>query len=145
MQIYTMRTTGSYIDIKGSAVIWRFQDTDTDFGTLQANELRHHLGEVLKNFPVQIILGKEHVEVRPEGVDKGAFVAKVLAWAERGKDNSKLSQGKAPPADVGMVDFVLLLEMNLMMSQCLKKSTPNTKSMDLCRGRPSNIKQRYGF
>jgi trehalose 6-phosphate synthase/phosphatase len=113
MQIYTMRTTGSYIDIKGSAVIWRFQDTDTDFGTLQANELRHHLAEVLKSFPVQIILGKEHVEVRPEGVDKGEFVSKVLEWAENNKADAGTNQtlGQNSPANFGdgMVDFVLCI------------------------------------
>ena len=73
MQIYTMRTTGSYIDVKGSAVIWRFQDTDKDFGNMQAKELKDHLAAVLKRFAVQIITGKETVEVRPEGVDKGDF------------------------------------------------------------------------
>ena len=92
MSIYTMRTTGSYIDQKGSAVIWRFQDCDQDFGVMQANELHTHLSENLKSFQVQIIFGKEHVEVRPKGVDKGAMVARILAWA---------GQKKAP------IDFVL--------------------------------------
>ena len=50
MQIYTMRTTGSYIDVKGSAIIWRFQDTDKDFGNMQAKELKDHLAVVLKRF-----------------------------------------------------------------------------------------------
>jgi trehalose 6-phosphate synthase/phosphatase len=89
MQIYTMRTTGSYIDVKGSAVIWRFQDTDKDFGYMQAKELKDHLSVVLKRFPVQIITGKETVEVRPEGVDKGEIVLQILNHADKKGKNDE--------------------------------------------------------
>ena len=81
MQIYTMRATGSYIDVKGSAIIWRFQDTDKDFGNMQAKELKDHLAVVLKRFPQ--LSGKETVEVRPEGVDKGEIVMQILNYADR--------------------------------------------------------------
>ena len=90
MQIYTMRTTGSYIDVKGSAVIWRFQDTDKDFGNMQAKELKDHLSVVLKRFPVQIIRGKETVEVRPEGVDKGQMVVQILNYADQKSKNDEV-------------------------------------------------------
>ena len=95
MNIYTQRTNGTYVEIKGSALLWQYRDADFEFGLLQAKELEDHLIGVLKNFPVEVLRGKGYLEVRPEGVDKGRTVELLM---------SKMMEGGRQP-----VDFVLAL------------------------------------
>lgn len=95
MQIYCRRTTGSYIENKQFAVLWRFGDADPDYGPLQASEMVDHLNNVLSNFSVLVIKGKGYVEVRPEGVDKGSVIKKILQFIEKSTHN------------VNPVDFIL--------------------------------------
>lgn len=43
MQAYTARTNASQIQNKGSALVWKFDEVDPEFGLMQAKELRDHL------------------------------------------------------------------------------------------------------
>jgi trehalose 6-phosphate synthase/phosphatase len=36
MDIYVKRTHGTYIEEKGSAMLWQFRDADPEFGFLQS-------------------------------------------------------------------------------------------------------------
>eukprot|EP00742_Colponemidia_sp_Colp-10_P008648 GILJ01009382.1.p1 GENE.GILJ01009382.1~~GILJ01009382.1.p1 ORF type:complete len:1037 (-),score=136.84 GILJ01009382.1:160-3270(-) len=94
LEAYTQRTEGSFIERKGSALVWQYRDADPDFGGWQAKELTDHLEQVLMNFPVIVIAGKGYVEVKPRGINKGVMVEKIL---------SKIS------ATRGEVDFVLCI------------------------------------
>jgi trehalose 6-phosphate synthase/phosphatase len=96
MSTYTLRTNGSYIERKGSAIVWHHRDADPEFGALQAKELEDHLTGVLIHFPVEVLSGNDYVEVRPEGVSKGLMVEHIL---------HKLASKKnvAPP------DFILCI------------------------------------
>lgn len=84
MKIYVMRTNGTYIEDKGSTILWKFEDADPDFGFLQSKELEDHLTSVLAPFAVEVLRGGGgeraggYLEVRPMGVNKGAFVEMVL-------------------------------------------------------------------
>mmetsp|Transcript_4596 Transcript_4596/g.7114 ORF Transcript_4596/g.7114 Transcript_4596/m.7114 type:complete len:963 (+) Transcript_4596:113-3001(+) len=78
-QEYTERTDGSYIEAKESALVWHYRDADPDFGLMQAKELHDHLDNVLSNFPVQVVNGKNIVEVKPKGINKGVMVEKLIA------------------------------------------------------------------
>jgi len=71
MQVYTMRTNGTYVEKKESMVLWQYRDADPDFGARQAQELQLHLQFVLQPFGVDVVKGKGYVEVRTEGCDKG--------------------------------------------------------------------------
>lgn len=82
MDIYTQRTHGTYIELKGSALLWQFRDADPEFGQLQAKELHDQLNQVLEHFHVEVITGTDYLEVRPEGVDKGVIVDRVLSTLE---------------------------------------------------------------
>jgi trehalose 6-phosphate synthase/phosphatase len=82
MKIYTMRTNGTYIEHKGNTMLWQYRDAETEFGTMQAQELRDHLDGVLKNFPVSVELGKTYVEVRPSGCDKGSAAQHIIQALE---------------------------------------------------------------
>uniref|UniRef100_A0A7S3NNJ0 CBM20 domain-containing protein n=1 Tax=Aureoumbra lagunensis TaxID=44058 RepID=A0A7S3NNJ0_9STRA len=86
MDIFTQRTQGTYIEKHESSLVWQFRDADPDYGEMQAKELEHQLGDVLQPFTLnrpQILRGENpsrggYVEVRPSGVDKGAFLSRLL-------------------------------------------------------------------
>ena len=96
MTIYVERTHGTYIEQKGSAIIFQFRDADPEFGYLQSKELQENLADVAMAYPIEIIRGgglnDGYIEVRPNGLSKGLFLKHALSILA--------SQGKS-------VDFVL--------------------------------------
>lgn len=66
MKHYTEATDGSSIERKESALVWRHQEADPDFGSCQAKELLDHLESVLANAPVVVKRGQHIVEVKPQ-------------------------------------------------------------------------------
>ncbi|CAD7976959.1 unnamed protein product [Amoebophrya sp. A25] len=91
---YVHRTQGSYIENKGSALVWTYRDSDPEFGRWQAKELSQHLREFMFAFPVEIVEGKGYLEVKLAGVNKGSAVSKIL---------SKISKIRGEP------DFILCI------------------------------------
>ncbi|EPR58368.1 trehalose-phosphatase [Toxoplasma gondii GT1] len=75
---YVKRTQGSFIENKGSALVFQYRDADPDFGSMQAKDLSNYLGELLFGYPVSVMSGKGYVEVKLRGVNKGHAVEKVL-------------------------------------------------------------------
>ncbi|KAJ0970844.1 hypothetical protein J5N97_018803 [Dioscorea zingiberensis] len=85
MKLYTETTDGSSIEPKESALVWRYQYADPDFGACQAKELLDHLESVLTNEPVSVKSGQHIVEVKPQGVTKGLVAEQLLStMRERG-------------------------------------------------------------
>ncbi|KAF1793104.1 HAD-like domain [Phytophthora cactorum] len=78
IQLYVDRTNGSTLELRRSAVLFRYGKSDFDFGTLQAAELKEHLEGVFEGWPLNIIQGKDYIEVRPEGVGKGKLIGHLL-------------------------------------------------------------------
>lgn len=79
MRQFVKRTQGSFIESKGSALVWQYRDVDPYFGSMQAKELSSHLKDLLFGFDVDVLNGKGYVEVKLRGVNKGVAVSKVLA------------------------------------------------------------------
>ncbi|KAJ4811001.1 trehalose phosphate synthase [Rhynchospora pubera] len=79
MKLYTETTDGSTIDDKETALVWCYEDADSDFGSCQAKELLSHLESVLANEPVSVKAGHNNVEVKPQGVSKGLVAESLLA------------------------------------------------------------------
>ncbi|KAF7727461.1 threalose-6-phosphate phosphatase [Apophysomyces ossiformis] len=77
---YTERTQGSFIEHKKSSVSWHYRLADAEYGAFQANECQNHLeNSIVSKFPVEILVGKKNLEVRPVLINKGEVVKKVLA------------------------------------------------------------------
>ncbi|ETW08519.1 trehalose-phosphatase, variant [Aphanomyces invadans] len=116
MAIYTQRTHGTYIEVKGSALLWQYRDADPEFGQLQAKELHEQLLQVLESYQVEVLPGNDYLEVRPEGVDKGVMVDRILSTLE--------SRGGTP------VDYVLCIGDDLsdefMFSYLEERNLPKT-------------------
>ena len=78
-QEFTKSTPGSLIEEKSGGMVWHYRRSDPFLGAAQAKELRLLLFELLSNVAVQVIAGDKVVEVRPQGIDKGAIARRVLA------------------------------------------------------------------
>lgn len=78
MEQYVLRTQGSYIENKGTALIFQLKYCEPYFGSWQAKELSNYLSELLINFPVNVISGNDYVEVRLQGINKGVAVQAIL-------------------------------------------------------------------
>ncbi len=135
MQLYASRTNGAYVEDKGSTLLWQFRDADPDFGFIQSKELEDHLNSVLLPFNVDVLRGSGrdssaggYLEVRPKGVNKGAFVGAML-------DRMAQQDPTAPP------DFVLVVgdeESDEMMFESVRdyeehQRARNTMDGELCK------------
>ncbi|TMW57077.1 hypothetical protein Poli38472_003002 [Pythium oligandrum] len=78
IELYVDRTNGSSIERRKSAVLFRYGKSDFEFGSLQAAELKEHLESVFEGWPLDVIQGKDYIEVRPEGVGKGKVIGYIL-------------------------------------------------------------------
>ncbi|HEX5634056.1 MAG TPA: trehalose-phosphatase, partial [Gemmatimonadales bacterium] len=81
---FAARTPGSMVEEKTAGLAWHYRMADPDFGAVQAHDLMVHLSAVLTNAPVEILPGAMVVEIRPQGIDKGAVVGAVAAAAPPG-------------------------------------------------------------
>eukprot|EP01071_Lankesteria_metandrocarpae_P008752 Lankesteria_metandrocarpae@DN5043_c0_g1_i1.p1 len=83
MEQYVLRTQGSFIENKGSALVFQFRDADPDFGSWQAKELSSHLMDIMFGHPVTVVTGKGYVEVKLDGVNKGNAVKTILRMLKK--------------------------------------------------------------
>ncbi|KAF0420413.1 glycosyltransferase family 20-domain-containing protein [Gigaspora margarita] len=76
---FTERTQGSSIERKRSSITWHYRQADPEYGAFQAKECQNHLeGAILPKLPVEILLGKKNLEVRPTLINKGEIVKRLL-------------------------------------------------------------------
>ncbi|KAI9188255.1 hypothetical protein H9P43_002646 [Blastocladiella emersonii ATCC 22665] len=79
---YTERTPGSFIEHKRSSVTWHYRLADPAFGAFMAKECQAHMeNSLLAKRPLEIMVGKKNLEVRPSVVNKGEVVNRLLAAA----------------------------------------------------------------
>lgn len=89
MEHFVSTTRGTFIEEKSASIAWHYRlatadhTNGTSFGEFQARELRLLLGEMLSNAPVEVLTGNKVVEVRPQGVHKGAVVPLILETVGR--------------------------------------------------------------
>ncbi|KAJ2710286.1 hypothetical protein H4R19_003821, partial [Coemansia spiralis] len=76
---YTERTAGATIEAKETSITWHYRNTDPEYGEFQAKECMNHLEDALvSKLPVEILVGKKCLEVRPISVNKGEIVKRLL-------------------------------------------------------------------
>ncbi|EIE88419.1 hypothetical protein G6F55_007210 [Rhizopus delemar] len=76
---YTERTTGSFIEHKRCAITWHYRLADPEYGAFQAKECQNHLEQaILSKLPVEVLVGKKNLEVRPTMVNKGEILKRLL-------------------------------------------------------------------
>ena len=71
---------GSFVEYKKYSITWHYRLADPDYGVFQANECRLHLeNSVLTKLPVDVMVGKKNLEVRPSSMNKGEIVKKLVS------------------------------------------------------------------
>ncbi|CAO3656283.1 unnamed protein product [Mucor hiemalis] len=79
---YTERTEGSFVEHKKSSITWHYRMADEEYGAFQAKECQNHLeNSVVSKMPVEILVGKKNLEVRPLMINKGEIVKRILSQA----------------------------------------------------------------
>ncbi|KAI7899821.1 glycosyltransferase family 20-domain-containing protein [Cokeromyces recurvatus] len=77
---YTERTQGSFVEQKKSSITWHYRLADAEYGAFQAKECQNHLeNAIVSKYPVEILVGKKNLEVRPISVNKGEIVKRILS------------------------------------------------------------------
>ncbi|KAI8374198.1 glycosyltransferase family 20-domain-containing protein [Radiomyces spectabilis] len=77
---YTERTQGSFVEHKKSSITWHYRMADAEYGAFQAKECQNHLeNAVVSKLPVEILVGKKNLEVRPLSINKGEIVKRILS------------------------------------------------------------------
>lgn len=79
LQDFADRTPGSMIEEKEVNITWHYRNVDRDFASFQVNELLSHLQNVISKLPVDIVHYKKAIEIRPQNVNSGGVVRKILA------------------------------------------------------------------
>jgi len=79
LEAYTTRTNGATIQDKGSALVWKYDDVDPEFASMQVKELHQHLQGVLASSAVEVTMGKGYLEVGPIGINKGVMLDHVIS------------------------------------------------------------------
>ncbi|KAF9261690.1 trehalose-6-phosphate phosphatase [Marasmius fiardii PR-910] len=76
---YTERTTGSHIEVKKSSITWHYRSADPEWGQFQCRQCQDLLETNLAHKrPIEVLVGKKNLEVRPLAVNKGEIVKRIL-------------------------------------------------------------------
>ncbi|KAL7423946.1 hypothetical protein Q5752_001531 [Cryptotrichosporon argae] len=76
---YTERTTGSTIEVKKASITWHYRNSDPDFGEFQCKQALDLLESSLApRRPIEVLVGKKNLEVRPLAINKGEIVKRIM-------------------------------------------------------------------
>ena len=114
MESYKARTNGSYTWRNAASVGFSYYMADPEFGRLQASSLTNVLKTTLRAFSVKVVHEAGTVFCAPQGVDKGAFCARI---AVGNMDTTTSSLNERPfvksVESTRAFDFVLCMGDNL--------------------------------
>jgi len=78
---YTERTTGSHIEVKKSSITWHYRSSDPEWGLFQCHQCQDLLeNNLARKRPIEVLVGKKNLEVRPVAVNKGEIVKRILYY-----------------------------------------------------------------
>jgi len=79
LRSYVAQVAGSLFEEKEFSLAWHYRRCDPELGAQRAKELIDELTHYMANLDVQVIEGKNVVEIRNSGVNKGAAAMQVAA------------------------------------------------------------------
>ncbi|KAF8305255.1 trehalose 6-phosphate phosphatase [Clavulina sp. PMI_390] len=78
-EYYTERTTGCFIEMKKSSITWHYRGADPEWGAFQCRQCLDLLeNNVAPKRPIEVLVGKMNLEVRPVAVNKGEIVKRLM-------------------------------------------------------------------
>lgn len=73
------RTTGSHIEVKKSSITWHYRSSDPEWGLFQCHQCQDLLeNNLARKRPIEVLVGKKNLEVRPIAVNKGEIVKRIV-------------------------------------------------------------------
>jgi trehalose 6-phosphate synthase/phosphatase len=69
---------GTLIEHKTAGIAWHYREAEPEYGSWRARELLVGLGNILAGAPAEVLPGHRVVEVRARGVNKGAYLDRIL-------------------------------------------------------------------
>jgi len=75
---YEARTTGSAVERKAASVTFHYRNADPEFGLFQAKECQGILENMQLKSPIDVLVGKKNLEVRPAHTHKGEIVKRLV-------------------------------------------------------------------
>ena len=75
---FTEKTEGSKLTLKESSISWSYKNSDSYFGHIQANEVSVHLLNFFGETKLDVVTGKDYVEIKPKNINKGFFISQIL-------------------------------------------------------------------
>jgi len=82
METYTDRTPGSFLEEKGSSLVWHYRRTNPELGSIRSRELIGDLLDLTANTGLGILEGNKVIEVRDRGINKGSVLNRLLEEKE---------------------------------------------------------------
>lgn len=90
-EYFCERTPRSFVEQRGTSLVWNYKYADVEFGRIQARDLLQHLlTGPISNAPVDIVRGSKSIEVRPVGVSKGSSMERILTVISNYRDISRV-------------------------------------------------------
>ncbi|XP_071690147.1 alpha,alpha-trehalose-phosphate synthase [UDP-forming] 1-like isoform X2 [Rutidosis leptorrhynchoides] len=78
-EYFTERTPRSHLELRETSLVWNYKYADIEFGRLQAKDMLQHLWTgPISNASVEVVQGGRSVEVRANGITKGAGIKRIL-------------------------------------------------------------------
>lgn len=71
------RTPGSTVEKKLASITFHYRNSDPEWGEFQAKEAQSLLDTMAQTLPIDVIVGKKNVEVRPAHTHKGEIVKRL--------------------------------------------------------------------
>jgi trehalose 6-phosphate synthase/phosphatase len=78
MEMYVRRCAGTLVEEKEFSMVWHYRNANLEQGKLRAYELTSELTEYIRNRHLQVLMGNKIVEVRQSGINKGAFIKRII-------------------------------------------------------------------
>ncbi|HER10049.1 MAG TPA: bifunctional alpha,alpha-trehalose-phosphate synthase (UDP-forming)/trehalose-phosphatase [Bacteroides sp.] len=78
MESYVDRTPGSYLEEMNNVLSWHFEKADPDHGIIRARDLKDELTARILNTELQIVEGRNVIEIKPSSMNKGIAALDVI-------------------------------------------------------------------
>lgn len=110
MEEFTTRTPGSSIERKKVALTWHYRRSDPELGEFSASEMKKKLEEFSSDFGLEVMEGKANIEVRPQFVNKGEIVKRLVCHPHGTEqlNNDEFTPNENTPKEL-LPEFILCL------------------------------------
>jgi trehalose 6-phosphate synthase/phosphatase len=124
LDLYTLRTPGSFVEDKGHALTWHYRNSPREFAAFLANKLFFELEDALTGQPIQVSHGKKVIEIKSIHANKGYFVQQWMQNHNQDADVVVAIGDDTTDEDM----FLTLQDRNDVEPYCIKVGQEKTQA-----------------